>query len=275
MLWVTQGASGRVGFVMNRAYDLGRSDAVFCLLEAEGYCWPDAQHQAFRYVRATDAAPIVVMRDPKRGVVYHAHWRSAPQTGSARMTDTRHIFLLCDERRRWRVLGEGPITAVAANGADEVNEQSVEAHATWTADPSHPVDLDFTLLATKRWSLSGAGRDNSPQQSLTTRWDMIPGQPESNGLIDGLDPHDEVPGAFKPKRPPYILAGQSESLKTLTARLAHCCRDFPVNHDDRSKQEFVAGLEAALRKKNPDLGSTLRQGQKIVLSSEIRLWYEP
>jgi hypothetical protein len=275
MLWVTQDAAGRVGFVMDRAYDLGQPGPVFCLLEADGYCWPDAQQGAFRYTRATDTAPIIVARDPKHGVVYHARWQSAPQTGSGRMIDTRHVFLLCDELHRWHLLGDGPITSEGANGADEVDEQTIETMATWTAVPEHPVDLAFTLLATKQWGLSGDGQNNPHHPSLTIRWDMVPGKSDTGGLADGIDAEDAPPGPFAAKQPPYIVASQSESLDGLARRIAHCSTGFPVNGDDHAKRRYMDQLEVSLRQLNPALGRRITAGERIVLSEQMHLMLKP
>lgn len=275
MLWVTHDAAGRVGFVMNRAYDFGQPGPGFCLLEADGYCWPDAQQGAFRYTHATDTAPTIVARNPKRGVVYHARWQSAPQTGSGRLTDTRHLFLLCDELHRWHLLGEGPVTSDGANGADEVDEQTIETGAKWTRVPGHPVNLAFTLLATKQWGLSGDGQIDPHHPSLTIRWDMVAGKSDTGGLVDGIGPDDAAPGPFMTKPPPYIIASESEPLQGLAKRIAHCSTDFPVNGDDHAKRRYMDQLEGSLRQLNPALGRRITAGDKIVLSEQMHLMLKP
>lgn len=267
MLWITHDAKGHVGFLMNRAYDiqLPRAAPSCYLLSAVGYAWPDRQEQAFMFTQAADTKPIVVTRDPRRGVVYQARWPSSPLMGSGSITDTRNIFLLCDGEHHWHLLGEGPVTSSGCNGASEYYHDSVEAYVQWTSDPMHPVDLAFTYLATEDWEIDGAGLNDPHHPSLTVRWDMAPSSEiERDGFPDGIDPRDCSPGCFKCTGAAFVIARKSESLAAFSARMAHCCKNAPAD-DDLRRSIFIRKLILDLRQEIPNLGGTVAVGQHITL----------
>ncbi len=191
MLWITHDESGKVEFTMNRAYDLqiARATPACFLLDAHNY-WDKTEGPAFLYTRFVDPQPMIIARDPVRGVVYQVHWNSSPAEGSGSITQTRNIFLLCDGKHRWHLLGEGPVGSSGCSGASEYIADSVEADVTWKNDPSSPVKLTFTLLTKDDWGLEGGELDTPDHPSLTICRTMVPAIADSGGLADGISPED-------------------------------------------------------------------------------------
>lgn len=266
MLWITHDAKGRVGFLMNRAYDIQfPAAAPGCyLLSADGYAWPDRQEQSFVFTQAADTKPIIVARDPHRGVVYQARWRSSPVMGSGSITDTRNVFLLCDGEHHWHLLGEGPVTRSGCLGASEYYHDSIEAGVHWTSDPSHSVNFTFTYLVTSEWETDQHGLDDPHHPSLTIRWDMAPFAGPHRGSPDDIDPGDCSPGLFKSKGKAYVIASKSEPLSAFSDRLAHCSSEVPADHDHR-RPDFIRNLILRLHQENRGLGDAIAASQRVTV----------
>jgi hypothetical protein len=267
MLWITHDESGKVGFMMNRAYDLQIASATpACfLLDAHNYCHK-TEGPAFLYTRFVDPQPMIVARDPVRGVVYQVHWNSSPADGSGSITQTRNIFLLCDGRHRWHLLGEGPVGSSGHLGAIEYIADSVQADVTWNNDPSSPVKLTFTLLTRDDWELAGGELDTPDHRSLTICRTMVPAVADSGGLADGISPEDLSPGAFRRQGPCYVIASKTEPLKDFLRQLAHRCSEVPIAPDGNSRDTRTSqAASKALIALNPFLAATVPAGAKIVL----------
>ena len=260
--WVTHGpATKKVGFRLNRATRAKVDGAdVWCLLVGDG-CY-DGKDEAVRYAQADDADPIVVARDPVRGVVYQARWTDQSSAGTGRYTDQRTVLFLCDGRHRWSVLGEGPRVLVHGRcGWSSTATGHVETHVEWTADPKRPVRLAFTVCQTQWMSRDGHGwADGADHRERTERWTAVPGRPLNNGrLIAGPMMDDEPPGPWVRTGPRYALADRAEPVGEWAAR-------WEV--DDEAKPAApaaVAALAAAVRRANPRLGERVEVGQRIEL----------
>ncbi len=265
MLWIMHDGAGKPMFAMNRAYDLkiGTQQPAWFLLESHDYWWDDPDGPMLIYTRFVDAHPLVVVRDPTRGVIYQARWDSAPQSGSGAITQTRNIFLLCDGEHRWHLLGEGPIGSRGQCGGDEQINDAVEADARWAGNPAHPVELSFTMLTTDLWDYDG----ENFHESMTVRRRMALGPVDSSGYSNPEAVADTSPGPFKRQGAYYVIASKRESLDSFVRRF--CRLDLLGMKDESQKRTFVESTEAAIRKTNPGLSAAIASGQAIVLPEKM------
>jgi len=261
MLWIMHDGAGKPMFAMNRAYALqiGRQQPACYLLESHDYYWDDPDGPTLIYTRFVDEHPLVVARDPSRGVIYQARWDSAPQSGSGAITQTRNIFLLCDGEHRWHLLGEGPIGSGGQCGGDEQINDAVEADSRWTGNPAHPVELSFTMLTTDLWDYDG----ENFHESMTVRRRMAPGPVDSSGYAKPEMAVDMSPGPFKRGGPYYLIASKGELLDSFVRRLCH--QDLSGVQSEAKKRTIVESTEASLRKTNPGLSTEIAKGEKIIL----------
>jgi hypothetical protein len=267
MLWIIHDESGKVGFAMNRAYDLQVAHATPASFLLDGHNYLDkTEGPAFPYTRFVDPQPVIIARDPVRGVVYQVHWNSSPAEGSGHITQTRNIFLLCDGRHRWHLLGEGPVGSSACSGASEYIADSVQANVMWENDPSSPVKLAFTLLTRDDWGLEGGGLDTLDHPSLTICRTMVPAVADSRGLPNDILPEDIAPGAFQRQGPCYVIESKTEPLRDFLRRLAHRCSDVPIVADGNGRNiKTSQAASKALIALNPFLTAEVPAGAKIVL----------
>jgi hypothetical protein len=254
MLWIAHDERGKVGFVMNRAYDLqiGGGNPVCCLLQAHDYyvdTGVNDDNPVFPFTEGSDPKPIIVARDPARGVIYQARWISSPYAGSGSFKETRNLFLLCDGQHRWHFLEEGPISSSCCMGADEYLSSRVEATITWTDNPLSPVKLRFVLADRDVWNLHGADPDAPGLPSITIRHRMVAAPAKDE---------DDAPGAFTSQGLPFVVAERSEALDDLLRRV------------DRYKQDTVRQLRVEVGELNPSLGRDVYTGEKILLPSRFR-----
>jgi hypothetical protein len=266
MVWVMHDPAGKPIFAMNRAYDLqiGKDQPACYLLDSnDNYFVDPPDGPTLIYTRFVDAHPIIVARDPVHGVVYQAHWDSAPESGSGAYTDTRNIFLLCDGNHRWHFLTEGPIGTGGRCGYDEHFDDAVSADVQWTSDPTQPVQLFFTLSTTDSWGFDGDMYHNF----MTVRRKVIPGQSDIQGVADAEDPGDFAPGPFKRQGPYYVIAGKSESLDSFVRRFFHI--QIKENANDAKTVALIQSTEAALRTTNPWLATDIVKGETIILPEKM------
>jgi hypothetical protein len=254
MLWIAHDERGKVGFVMNRAYDLqiGSGNPVCCLLVAHDY-YVDAgvndDNPVFPFTRGSDPKPIIVARDPARGVIYQARWASAPYAGSGSVTETRNLFFLCDGQHRWHFLEEGPISSSDCMGADDYLSSRVEATITWTDNALTPVKLRFVLADRDVWNLHGADPDAPGLPSITIRHRMVAAPAKDD---------DDAADAFTSQGLPFVVAERSEALDDLLRRV------------DRYKQDTVRQLRVEVGELNPSLGPEVYAGEEILLPSRFQ-----
>jgi hypothetical protein len=270
MLWITQDASGKLGFTMDHAYTVqltGRRDKTCCLFDCDGYALGNegCDGPAYPFTHESDAKPVKAAHDLKWGTVYQARWRDVGDMGSGCNRDTRNIFLLCDNAQHWRFLGDGPIANSHQDGASDSTVDTVRADVRWTGDAANPAELSFTLLSAHAWE-----PDLRTTISLTVRRKMVltPG----HSLLNAYERD-----SYRQEGPYYVIAAKSEPLPSFAAKVTHCWGlDLGVWGLTYGDAKLTAGttlinkeIENSLLRIDPSLAGGIKAGAKIVMPDKL------
>ena len=251
LLWVLHNRAGKPIFAMNRAYRLRLAKdrpAESFLLGADAGAWSDW----IDYAREVDEKPAVIARDPQRGVVYQAVWHSLPNTGTGHIEIERQVFLLCDGRHRWHLIGEGPCSKRGRNGLRAYGS-IVDSQARWTDDPAAPVEVRCTERMTDYCIVEG--NNASPVPDLETRHDAT---------LKGT-----LPATLQWDDARYVVVEKPESLESLALRVAGWNTLYLEESDAESRRSRVRAVADLLRESNPGLPALIPAGTTVRFRPDI------
>ncbi|MGA2233219.1 MAG: hypothetical protein ABSH22_20140 [Tepidisphaeraceae bacterium] len=261
MLWITHDASGKPGFTMDHAYMVeltGQSKKTCCLFSCDGYALAGGDGPEYPFTFESAAQSEKIAQDSKWGAVYQARWPSVGDMGSGCDRDTRNIFLLCDAKNQWHLLGDGPFANSHQNGSGDSTVETVKADVRWTGGAAHPAELSFTLLIARNW-------DWDPQTSFSMIIDCkLTTKPENKPFDEG----DR--GSFMVQGHHYVIADKSESLAAFAQKIARCAElDYRGIVADQRQKEIYRAVEMALIQIDPSLAGGVTAGAKIILPDKL------
>ena len=242
LIWIMHDGAGKPVFSMNRAYSLqfGKKDPpqIF-LLEAD----LEASCDFLEYARYVDEKPVIVTRDPKRGVVYRAHWPRLSE-GRGRYDIDRVLYFLCDVEHRWRFIGEGPQETNDRSNVDHGQTSAIEQTVRWTDDPAAPVEI-HCVERTIHGPVILAEDDPGPPE-LEVR---------HNCTLSG-----KLPATTRSEQDVYVAIDKDEAFDALARRIAMWQTSFLYDSNSSRRNAIVAAVSRMLRESNPGISAIVRAG---------------